>query len=53
MRNADPGGQRYTSLAWAAVLGNEDMFEYLLAKGHEEEELSKVRQFHLRTIRTY
>lgn len=42
MRNADPGGTRYTSLAWAAVLGHEETFEYLLARGHDDDELSKV-----------
>ena len=47
MRNADPVGPRYTSLAWAAILGNEDTFEYLLDKGHDEEELSKVRPIRL------
>lgn len=41
MRNPDPGPLRYTSLAWAAVCGSEDVFEYLLSNGHDEEELSK------------
>ncbi|KIJ56703.1 hypothetical protein M422DRAFT_149726 [Sphaerobolus stellatus SS14] len=41
MRNADPVGPRYTSLAWAAVLGNEETFEYLLERGHDDDELSK------------
>jgi len=43
MRNPDPGPERYTSLAWAAVLGHEETFEYLLQMGHDDEELSKVR----------
>ena len=43
MRNTDPTGQRYTSLAWAAVLGNEETFEYLLTEGHDDNELSRVR----------
>lgn len=42
MRNTDPGSARYTSLAWAAVLGHEETFDYLLAGGHDDEELSKV-----------
>lgn len=42
MRNPDPGPERYTSLAWAAVLGHEETFEYLLQMGHDDEELSKV-----------
>ncbi|KAI0322525.1 ankyrin repeat-containing domain protein [Amylostereum chailletii] len=41
MRNPDPGPKRYTSLAWAAVLGHEETFEYLLNVGHDDEELSK------------
>ncbi|TDL29429.1 ankyrin [Rickenella mellea] len=41
MRNPDPGPRRYTSLAWSAVLGHEETFEYLLANGHDDEELSK------------
>ncbi|KZW04106.1 ankyrin [Exidia glandulosa HHB12029] len=41
MRNPDPGPLRYTSLAWAAVCGNEDVFDYLLQSGHDDEELSK------------
>lgn len=44
MRNPDPGPLRYTSLAWAAVCGNEDVFDYLLSNGHDDEELSKVRR---------
>jgi len=43
MRNPDPGPSRYTSLAWAAVCGSEDTFDYLLGAGHDDEELSKVR----------
>ncbi|KAF8591424.1 ankyrin [Ramaria rubella] len=41
MRNTDPGASRYTSLAWAAVLGHENTFDFLLTKGHDDEELSK------------
>ena len=36
MRNPDPGPGRYTSLAWAAVLGHEETFEFLLNEGHDE-----------------
>jgi hypothetical protein len=43
MRNPDPGPKRYTSLAWAAVLGHEETFEFLLTAGHDDEELSRVR----------
>lgn len=43
MRNPDPAPRRFTSLAWAAVLGHEETFEYLLSVGHDDEELSKVR----------
>ena len=43
IRNPDPGSRRYTSLAWAAVLGHEETFEFLLNEGHDDEELSKVR----------
>ncbi len=43
MRNPDPGPKRYTSLAWAVVEGNEDMFEFLLNAGHDDEELSRVQ----------
>ena len=42
MRNPDTGPKRYTSLAWAVVEGNEDMFEFLLNAGHDDEELSRV-----------
>jgi ankyrin repeat protein len=41
LRNPDPATRRYTSLAWAAVLGHEETFEYLLASGHDDEELSR------------
>ncbi|KAG8894916.1 hypothetical protein FRB99_000915, partial [Tulasnella sp. 403] len=41
IRNTDPGPGRYTSLAWAAVYGHEEIFEYLLNLGHDEEELSR------------
>lgn len=47
MRNPDPAPRRYTSLAWAAVLGHEETFEFLLSSGHDDEELSKVRGFFL------
>lgn len=46
MRNPDPGPKRYTSLAWAAVLGHEETFEFLLTAGHDDEELSRVRARH-------
>jgi ankyrin repeat protein len=42
MRNTDPGAARYTSLAWAAVMGHEETFDFLLSSGHDDEELSKV-----------
>ncbi|KAF9008950.1 ankyrin repeat-containing domain protein [Cyathus striatus] len=41
MRNPDPAPKRYTSLAWAAVLGHEETFEFLLTTGHDDDELSK------------
>ncbi|KAG6880380.1 hypothetical protein C0992_007791 [Termitomyces sp. T32_za158] len=41
MRNIDPSTRRYTSLAWAAVLGHEETFEFLLTSGHDDKELSK------------
>ncbi|KAG9000622.1 hypothetical protein FRB94_009579 [Tulasnella sp. JGI-2019a] len=41
LRNPDPQASRYTSLAWAAVNGHEEIFEYLLNLGHDEEELSR------------
>ncbi|KDR83616.1 hypothetical protein GALMADRAFT_235902 [Galerina marginata CBS 339.88] len=41
MRNPDTAPRRYTSLAWAAVLGHEETFEFLLSAGHDDEELSK------------
>ncbi|TFK75786.1 ankyrin [Pluteus cervinus] len=41
MRNIDTAPARYTSLAWAAVLGHEETFEFLLSAGHDDEELSK------------
>ena len=43
MRNPDPTNKRYTSLAWAAVLGHEETFEFLLSEGHDDREYSKVR----------
>ncbi len=42
MRNPDTSSKRYTSLAWAAVLGHEETFEFLLTAGHDDEEQSKV-----------
>lgn len=42
IRNTDPGAARYTSLALAAVFGHEEIFDFLLTKGHDDEELSKV-----------
>ncbi|GJJ07486.1 hypothetical protein Clacol_001688 [Clathrus columnatus] len=41
LRNVDPASPRYTSLAWAAILGHEETFDFLLSKGHDDEELSK------------
>ncbi|TFK55998.1 ankyrin [Heliocybe sulcata] len=41
MRNPDPVHRRFTSLAWAAVMGHEETFEFLLTAGHDDEELSK------------
>ncbi|KAI0081692.1 ankyrin [Panus rudis PR-1116 ss-1] len=41
MRNPDPLHKRYTSLAWAAVLGHEETFEFLLNAGHDDREYSK------------
>ncbi|KAF8076525.1 ankyrin repeat-containing domain protein [Lyophyllum atratum] len=41
MRNPDSSPRRYTSLAWAAVLGHEETFEFLLTAGHDDEELSR------------
>jgi len=41
MRNPDPLNKRYTSLAWAAVLGHEETFEFLLSSGHDDHEVSK------------
>jgi ankyrin repeat protein len=43
MRNPDLSPKRYTSLAWAVVEGNEDMFEFLLNAGHDDEELTRVQ----------
>lgn len=42
MRNPDPTHKRYTSLAWAAVLANEETFEFLLSLEHDNQEYSKV-----------
>ena len=61
MRNPDSGPKRYTSLAWASVLGHEETFEFLLTAGHDDEELSRVSNLcvvtlhfrvHTHTIRT-
>ncbi|KAF8917871.1 ankyrin repeat-containing domain protein [Mucidula mucida] len=41
IRNTDPGPRRYTSLAWAAVLGHEETFEFLLSEGHDDYEYSR------------
>ncbi|KAH9951664.1 ankyrin [Amylocystis lapponica] len=41
MRNPDPANKRYTSLAWSAVLGHEETFEFLLTNGHDDHEYSK------------
>jgi ankyrin repeat protein len=43
IRNPDPDHKRYTSLAWAAALGHEETFEFLLSVGHDDDETSKVR----------
>ena len=45
LRNPDPGPHRYTSLAWAAVLGHVETFELLLNEGHDDDEISKVRAY--------
>ena len=47
MRNPDTAPRRYTSLAWAATLGHEETFEFLLSAGHDDEELSKVRPYYV------
>lgn len=44
LQNPDPGPSRFTSLAWAAVCANEEMFVYLLSCGHDDEYLSRVRR---------
>ena len=44
MRNPDTAPQRYTSLAWAAVLGHDETFEFLLSAGHDDDELTRVCQ---------
>ncbi|KAJ2920089.1 hypothetical protein MD484_g360, partial [Candolleomyces efflorescens] len=41
MRNTDVAPRKYTSLAWAAVLGHEETFEFLLGAEHDDHELSK------------
>lgn len=43
IRNPDPDHKRYTSLQWAAALGHEESFEFLLSAGHDDEEPSKAR----------
>lgn len=43
MRNPDPSSRRLTSLAWAALLANEETFEFLLVFGHDDEDISRVR----------
>jgi hypothetical protein len=43
MRNPDPSSRRLTSLAWAALLANEETFEFLLAFGHDDDDISRVR----------
>ncbi|KXN86415.1 Inversin [Leucoagaricus sp. SymC.cos] len=48
MRNPDPAPRRLTSLAWAALLGHEETFEFLLVSGHDDRELS--RDFENNTI---
>ncbi|KAF9268104.1 ankyrin [Marasmius fiardii PR-910] len=40
-RNPDPTHRRYTSLCWAAVLGHEETFEFLLQNGHDHDECSR------------
>lgn len=42
IRNPDSSYRRYTSLAWAAVLGQEETFEWLLNNGHEDQDVSRV-----------
>lgn len=49
IRNTDPGPRRYTSLAWAAALGHEETFEFLLSEGHDDYEYSRVRVVALAT----
>ncbi|EIN10402.1 ankyrin, partial [Punctularia strigosozonata HHB-11173 SS5] len=41
MRNPDPANRRYTSLAWAAILGHTETFEFLLSAGHDDQEFSR------------
>ncbi|PFH52833.1 hypothetical protein AMATHDRAFT_172880 [Amanita thiersii Skay4041] len=38
IRNLDYAPRRFTSLAWAAVLGHDEIFEFLLAAGHDGED---------------
>lgn len=42
IRNPDPGPSRYTSLAWAVLCVHEEIFNYLLDSGHDDEDLSRV-----------
>ncbi|KIJ20276.1 hypothetical protein PAXINDRAFT_166374 [Paxillus involutus ATCC 200175] len=46
LRNPDSALKRYTSLAWAATLGHEETFEFLLTAGHDDEELSRDLENH-------
>ncbi|KAJ3554768.1 hypothetical protein NM688_g2935 [Phlebia brevispora] len=50
MRNPDPTYKRYTSLAWAAVLGHEETFEWLLNTGHDDQEVSRPQDSQGNTI---
>ena len=47
LRNPDPTHKRFTSLAWAAALGHEETFEYLLSMGHDDREISRVSEHDL------
>lgn len=46
IRNPDPGPGRYTSLAWAAVCAHEEIYDYILGCGHDDDELSRVGANH-------
>ncbi|KAF8305448.1 ankyrin [Clavulina sp. PMI_390] len=41
IRNPDPASPYYTSLAWAAACVHEEIFNYLLDSGHDDDDLSK------------